>query len=182
MNDLYQQEAEVLKVLQQKIDGGDISIKDIQEFKLNYESLFEESRMLMKISDRLQKKLDTANKKISEKNDEILLKNQNLKEAIDKLVQARVGKKASTIMFTAAIILFVSEEIYLEPLVEYFVNYHYLILILKGGVALSLKFFESILESYFVNSEKKRILKESKKGELLAESSPANSVLSLEKG
>ena len=34
---------------------------------------------------------------------------------------------------------------------------------MKGGIALSLKFFESILESYFVKGEKKKILAESKK-------------------
>jgi len=162
MNDLFQQEAIIIKEIQEKIDAEDLYLDDVVEFKKNYESLSEESGMLMKISDRLQKKLDTANKKISEKNDEIILKNENLKEAIEKLVKARVGKKASTIMFTAAIILFVSEEIYLEPLVEYFVNYHYLILLLKAGVALCLKFFESALEGYFVNSEKRKIVNESK--------------------
>lgn len=162
MTNLYQHEEEALEVIQKKLDDDNCTMNDVREFKDVYQNLFEESRMMIKISDRLQKKLDTAKKKVQEKNEEVLEKNQSLKEAIEKLAKARVGKKASTIMFTMAIFLFVSEELYIEPFVEYFADYSYLIWILKGGIALSLKFFESFLESYFVGGEKKKILIESR--------------------
>ena len=48
------------------------------------------------------------------------------------------------------------------PLLEYFVGYAYLILILKGAVAIGLKSFESILENIFVNGAKKKIVKEAR--------------------
>jgi len=69
-----------------------------------------------------------------------------------------VGKKASTIMFTAATVLFVTEEIYLGPLIEYFVNFSFLILAVKGGIAIALKGIEGFLETILTRGEKKKIL------------------------
>jgi hypothetical protein len=162
MNDLYQIEDEILLNFQRKLDTNSVRHEDMVKFKEHYESLAAESQVMLKISDRLQKRLDTANTKIKEKNNEIVQKNLKLKEAIEKLAEARVGKRASTIMFTVAILLFVSEEIYLGPLIEYFVNFSYLILLFKGGIALILKTVESFLESFFTKGEQKKILTEAR--------------------
>lgn len=162
MDILYQREDKILENFQKKIDDNSFTLDDIKEFKSHYESLTAESQVMLKISDRLQKRLDTANVKITQKNEEILQKNTKLKEAIEKLAEARVGKKASTIMFTVAILLFMSEEIYLGPLVEYFINFSYLILLFKGGIALVLKGIETFLETYFTKAEKKKILMEAR--------------------
>ncbi len=158
MNVLYQKEDNILENFQKKIEEKSMTYEDMIEFKEAYESLTAESQVMLKISDRLQKRLDTANVKITQKNEEIQQKNTKLKEAIEKLAEARVGKKASTIMFTVAILLFVSEEIYLGPLIEYFVNFSFLILFIKGGIALMLKVLEGLLESSLTKGEKKKIL------------------------
>ncbi len=158
MDKLYQREDRILESFTKKLDDKSYTYEDVVEFKSNYESLAAESQVMLKISDRLQKRLDNANTKILQKNDEILLKNSKLKEAIEKLAEARVGKKASTIMFTLAILLFVSEEIYLGPLIEYFINFSYLILLIKGGIALLLKVVESFLETLLTRGQKKEIL------------------------
>ncbi|MBV6642294.1 MAG: hypothetical protein KI791_16370 [Cyclobacteriaceae bacterium] len=160
MSSLFQDENDILEDFQKKIDNKSYTHEDIIAFKEQFESQTAESQVMLKISDRLQKRLDTANTKIKEKNDEIVTKNEKLNEALDNLMKARVGKKASTIMFTATILLFVSEELYVGPLLEYFVGYAYLILILKGVVAIGLKSFESVLENIFVSSAKKEIVKE----------------------
>ncbi len=160
MSSLFQDENDILEDFQKKIDNKSYTHEDIIAFKEQFEGQTAESQVMLKISDRLQKRLDTANTKIKEKNDEIVSKNEKLNEALDNLMKARVGKKASTIMFTATILLFVSEELYVGPLLEYFVGYAYLILILKGLVAIGLKSFESVLENIFVNGAKRKIVKD----------------------
>lgn len=162
MSRLFKDENEVLEEFQKKIDNKSYSHEDIIEFKELFEGQTAESQVMLKISDRLQKRLDTANTKIKEKNEEIINKNEKLNEALDNLMKARVGKKASTIMFTITILIFISEEYYLGPLLEYFVGYAYLILILKGVVAIGLKSFEGVLESIFVNGAKKKIIKQAR--------------------
>ncbi len=160
MNNLFIDENEKLEEFQKKIDDRSYTHEDIVAFKELFEGQTAESQVMMRISDRLQKRLDNANTKIREKNEEIVNKNEKLNEALDNLMKARVGKKASTIMFTATILIFVSEELYLGPMVEYVISYAYLILILKGLVAIGLKSFETILENIFVNQAKKKIVKE----------------------
>lgn len=162
MDNLYQGEDKILSDFQRKIDEKSFTIEDVIAFKANYENLTAESQVMLRISDRLQKRLDSANSKITLKNEEILVKNEKLKEAIEKLAEARVGKKASTIMFTLAIVLFVSEEIYLGPLVEYFINFSYLILLFKGGIAILLKGIESLLEAWLTKGQKRQILEEAR--------------------
>ncbi|XOV91688.1 MAG: hypothetical protein ACFHWX_15925 [Bacteroidota bacterium] len=162
MSRLYRDENEVLEDFQKKIDTKSYTHEDIVAFKELFEGQTAESQVMLKISDRLQKRLDTANTKIKEKNEEIVNKNEKLNEALDNLMKARVGKKASTIMFTITILIFISEEYYLGPFLEYLVGYAYLILILKGVVAIGLKSFESVLENIFVNGAKKKIIKEAR--------------------
>ncbi len=158
MSKLFEEEDEILEEFQKKIDDKSYSHEDVIAFKRKFEDQTAESQVMLRIGDRLQQRLDMANLKIKEKSDEIASKNNKLNQALDNLIKARVGKKASTIMFTITILLFISEEVYIEPLVEYFVGYLYLILILKGVVALILKSFESVLENIFVNREKKKIV------------------------
>lgn len=160
MNKFFLDENDILEEFQKKIDNKSYTHEDVVAFKELFEGQTAESQVMMRISDRLQKRLDNANTKIKEKNEEIVSKNEKLNEALDNLMKARVGKKASTIMFTATILIFVSEEVYLGPLVEMFTGYAYLILVLKGLIAIGLKSFESVLENIFVNSAKKKIVKE----------------------
>lgn len=156
---LYHQEEHHLKSFREKVKNKDVFIEDIEGFVNGYEDLLNETKVITRISDRLQKKLDKANQKIHSQNVQISKANADLKDTIGKLAKARVGKKASTIMFTAAIVLFVSEEYYLSPVVEQYINLPYLSLALKGMIALMLKFVESGLEGYYLKQEKSKIMK-----------------------
>ena len=163
--ELYHEEIRKLKDFRSKLDTHAIYQNDLDEFSDHYEDLVAQSNVITRVSDRLQKKLDTANILIKEQNEDIKLKNLELENTIKQLVEARVGRKASTIIFTLAIVLFVSEEVFLEDIIESYVSMPYLDLIIKGGIALSLKFFESGLESFFLNQEKRKIIKQEKKEE-----------------
>ncbi|MEQ9426357.1 MAG: hypothetical protein RJQ09_18170 [Cyclobacteriaceae bacterium] len=158
---LYHQEEKELTDFKKKIEEDHVFLDDIETFVNKYEDLLNETKVITKISDRLQKKLDTANQKIQSQNTQITKKNEELGVTIDKLTKARVGRKASTIILTVAIILFVSEEFYLEAVIEEYVNIPYLGLGIKLLIALILKFLESGLEGFYMNREKDKIIKDS---------------------
>ncbi|REE02181.1 hypothetical protein [Marinoscillum furvescens] len=165
--ELYHEEIKKLKDFRSRLDTHAIYKQDLESFSDDYEELVAQAKVITRVSDRLQKKLDNANLQIREQNDEIKLKNTELEKTIQQLVQARVGRKASTIMFTLAIVLFISEEFFLEEMIESYVSIPYLGLIIKGLIALGLKFFESALETFFLNQEKKKIIAQERKEEEL---------------
>lgn len=160
MDKLFQEERQAINDFEEKIKTETFTQEDLISFKDKFKALTDESQVMCQISDRLQKKLDAANNKIKEKNEEINLKNEKLNDAIQKMLKAQLGKKASTIMLTVTIIFFVTEEIYLEPVVEYLFGYASLVLVLKGLIAISLKGFESGLEAILEKITKQRILKQ----------------------
>lgn len=163
--ELYHEEIKRLKDFRIRLDTHAIYKADLEAFSDDYEELVAQAKVITRVSDRLQKKLDNANVQIREQNEEIKEKNVELENTISQLVQARVGRKASTIMFTLAIILFLSEEMFLEDFIDSMVTFPYLDLIIKGAIAIGLKFFEGGLESFFLNQEKKKILAQEKKQE-----------------
>lgn len=163
LRDLYHEEEETLKGFRNKIRYENLTRKDLLEFTEHYQDLLAQSKVITRVSDRLQSKLNKANDKIKEQNEEITEKNQLLENTISQLVRARVGRKASTIILTVAIILFLSEELFLEKILDDLVNNSlYLSLGIKGGIALFLKFLEGGLETFFVKQEQLKILKEGK--------------------
>lgn len=160
--ELYHEEIKKLKDFRSKLDSHVIYKEDVDLFADDFEEMVAQAKVITRVSDRLQKKLDNANVQIRSQNDEITEKNAELEVTIKQLAEARVGKRASTIMFTLAIILFVSEEFFLERWIEDIVSIWYIDLMIKGLLALFLKFFESGLESFFLNQEKKKILAKEK--------------------
>lgn len=157
--ELYHDEVKKLKDFRVRLDTHAIYRKDLEDFTDDYEDLVAQAKVITRVSDRLQKKLDNANIQIREQNDEIKVKNLQLEQTIKDLAVAKVGRKASTIMFTLAIILFVSEEYFLEEIIDSYVSIPYMGLVVKGLIALGLKFFESALEAFFLNQEKRKIIK-----------------------
>ncbi len=160
--ELYHEEIKKLKDFRVRLDTHAIYKKDLEDFSDDYEDLVAQAKVITRVSDRLQKKLDNANIQIREQNDEIKDKNLELEKTIKDLAEAKVGRKASTIMFTLAIILFLSEEFFLEDIIESNVSIPYVGLMAKGLIAIVLKFFESGLESFFLNQEKRKIIKQEK--------------------
>lgn len=159
MKDLFTEEERVLSGYRRKIENQDIYLEDAESFASNYKDLIDQTRVITRISDRLQKKLDMANQKIKSQNHEIGQKNELLENTIIELTRAKVSKKASTILLTLALILFISEQYLLEPFIESYVIIPYLGIVLKGLIAFSLKFFETGIENYFMKKEQGEILK-----------------------
>ena len=160
MKELYHEEQKILSDYLEKVKKEEIFLEDAFSFALYYKELLDQSKVITKVSDRLQKKLDQANQKIKTQNEQIKDKNVELQNTIEELTQARVSKKASTVLLTLAIVLFVSEEHLLSPIIEQNIELPFVGLGVKGLIALGLKFLEGGLEGYFMKREQKRILEE----------------------
>lgn len=91
-------------------------------------------------------KLRDQAKEINEINKNLQLKNQLLKDTIDQLIKARIGKKASTIVLLIAVCLFILSEGFLEPWVEGFTDSPAVGFFFKGIIALLLKPIDIVVE------------------------------------
>ncbi|MEM9324536.1 MAG: hypothetical protein AAGA85_02725 [Bacteroidota bacterium] len=165
--ELYQDEIDNLKAFRQKIDTKAIFKEDLDDFSNYYEELIAQAKVITRVSDRLQKKLDNANIQIQDQNVEIKDKNLELGTTLDQLAKAKVGKRASTILYTVAIGIFIVEQVFLEPLIEQKlaeeeVNVPYIGLMILAVLFILVKLLESSLEGYFMKKEKKRILEKEK--------------------
>lgn len=156
--DLYYDEINNLRNFRSKIDTHAVYKEDLDQFSDEYEELIAQAKVITRVSDRLQKKLDNANIQIKDQNDEIKFKNIELKSTVDQLAQAKVGKRASTIMLIVAFILFIAEQALLEPLIQEHIDIPYIGLGILGLLFFLVKVLESSLEKYFMNKEKQKIL------------------------
>lgn len=156
--ELYYDEVSSLRKFRSKIETHAIFKEDLEDFSNEYEELIAQAKVITRVSDRLQKKLDNANLQIREQNEEIKEKNVELSQTIEQLAKARVGRRASTIMLTVGLGLFILEQIFIEPILQQHVNIPFL----NYGILIVLfflvKVFESSLEKYFMDKEKKKIL------------------------
>ncbi len=177
--ELYYEELSNLHQFREKIDNHAIYRKDLEGFSDQYEELVAQAKVITRVSDRLQKKLDNANTQIRSQNEEIKDKNTLLEDTIQQLAKARVGRRASTIMLTVALSLFVAEQILIQPMIDD-IMLRYLperftfigSLIVLGILFFIVKFLEGRLESYFLDQEKKKILAQEKEVEQNIQASP----------
>ena len=160
--ELYYDEIDSLRKFRSKIETHAIYKEDLDAFSDEYEELIAQAKVITRVSDRLQKKLDNANLQIRDQNEEIKNKNIELADTVDQLAKAKVGKRASTIMLTVAIILFILEQILLEPIIEENIDVPYVGLGILALLFFLIKFLEGGLEKYFMNQEKKKILEREK--------------------
>lgn len=163
--ELYYDEIDSLRKFRSKIETHAIYKEDLDAFSDEYEELIAQAKVITRVSDRLQKKLDNANLQIRDQNEEIKDKNMELADTVDQLAQAKVGKRASTIMLTVAVLLFILEQIFIEPIIEENIDIPYVGLGILGLLFFMVKFFEGALEKYFMNKEKKKILEREKQEE-----------------
>jgi hypothetical protein len=132
-----------------------------EEFKNlhgNYTELIDQIVLITRISDRLQKKLDQTNEKLSELNSALEDKNIQLQNTIDDLVKARVGRRATTIVFIFALVLFVFSEALIEPYIDSYADNIYISLAIKAVIAMSIKPLEMLVENSMMKSARKRRL------------------------
>lgn len=159
--ELYHEEIKRLKDFRTKLESNSIYKEQLDDFSDDYEELVAQAKVITRVSDRLQKKLDGANIQIRESNDQIKVKNSELTKTIDQLDKAKVGRRASTIMLTVALVLFVTEQVFIEPMIEAnFGNVYYLNYVILIVLFFLVKFLESRLEAFFLNQTKKKIIEE----------------------
>jgi hypothetical protein len=158
--ELYHEEVSNLENFKSKIDSHALFKEDLVEFSEQYEELVAQAKVITRVSDRLQKKLDSANVQIQSQNEEIKDKNFKLEDTIEQLAKAKVGRRASTIMLVVALLLFFLEQWLIQPKVEEYFSSP----LISVGILIILffmvKFFESALEGYFMNQQKKKIIKQ----------------------
>ena len=157
-HELYYDEIDSLRRFRAKIETHAIYKEDLDSFSDEYEELVAQAKVITRVSDRLQKKLDNANLQIREQNEEIKDKNIQLADTVDQLAKAKVGRRASTILFTVAVVLFILEQLLLEPIIEQYFETKFISLGVLGLLFVLVKFSEGAMESYFMNREKKKIL------------------------
>lgn len=160
MKELYHDEVSNLDKFRKKIDSRTIYKEDLEFFSEQYEELIAQAKVITRVSDRLQKKLDNANTQIREQNSEITEKNSELESAINQLVAAKVGRKASTILFIVTIALLIIEEYAIDPLLENLTGSDFISIGIKIATAVVAKLLEGRLEDYFLSKEKAKIIRD----------------------
>jgi hypothetical protein len=155
---LFSEEAKIADQFQGLLKNDSLAGADDYKMALSslsekYKELLDQTKFLTKISDRLENRLHTANQSLEEKNIE-------LKETLDELTKARVGKKAFTIIYVIAAFLFVFEEYFVGPFLGMMGNLMLGGILIKLAIALLLKPAESLLE----NSLLKRLVKNKRNG------------------
>lgn len=162
---LFSQEAQVLtdtrKVLAREGVTKDELENELAKFCDSYEELLDQSKLITKVSDRLQKKINKAN-------DDLELKNIQLEDTLESLNRAKVGRKATTITLVIFIIVFLVAEWGVEPHIDEYTATHFegywTILSLQLGskaiLALLLKPIEMVVEKILLKQAEKDIKKQ----------------------
>lgn len=157
--ELYHEEVDNLNNFKSKIDSHALFKEDLEEFSNQYEELVAQAKVITRVSDRLQKKLDGANVQIQAQNEEIKDKNLKLEDTIDQLAKAKIGRRASTIMLGVALLLFYAEQWLIQPKIEQYFSSPLISVGILVVLFFLVKYLESGLEGYFMNKQKKKIIK-----------------------
>jgi hypothetical protein len=160
---LFEREQNILRNAKKSLvsEGVDVDIVkgQLSEIIGDYEDLLDQSKLITKVSDRLQKKIIKATTAVEEKNAE-------LQQTIDALTKAKVGRKAATMTLGIAIGLFLVGEGFIEPQIDKWVagtdlaqyrfdNVNFVGLGLKAGLALLIRPIEKIVQKRMMNKAMK---------------------------
>lgn len=161
---IYQQEADYLQKSKDFLKKSGYSREEIQlEYKQlleNYEELIDQVKIITKISDRLQKKLNKTNDKLELTNDQLNDTNLKLNETIDALTEAKIGRRAGTIVMFVVIALFIVSEVWIEPIIDQNIDNSWVGLGLKLAVAILIKPGEDLTNKYMLKRARKKQLAE----------------------
>ena len=101
---LFENEINILKASKIFLAKENITLEEYRDhltsLNQDYEDLVDQSKLITKVSDRLQKKINRVN-------DELGDKNVALQESLDALTKAKVGRKATTIVLVIFIVVFI---------------------------------------------------------------------------
>ena len=149
---LFRSEALILELSKNFLKKEDITFDEykdsFKELCFNYSELLDQTKLITRVSDKLQNKLNSAYESLETKNIE-------LQSTIDELTKARVGRKAQTIILFLGLSLFILEELILEPFIDNYSTNIWLSLSIKLIIALLLKPLESFIESFLLKAAKK---------------------------
>jgi hypothetical protein len=151
---LFKSETQILEKCEQLLTKDEVTVDEYKEsFKelcFNYSELLDQSRLITRVSDKLQNKLNSAYEAVE-------VKNIELRNTIDELTKARVGRKAQTIILFIGLSLFVLEELVLEPIVDKATgNDIWVSLGIKLVIAFLLKPLESFVEGWLLTKANKK--------------------------
>jgi hypothetical protein len=112
---------------------------ELKRLTHKYKNLLDQTRFLTWISGRLERKLQRTNR-------ELFKKNQDLQQTLNDLTKAEAGKSAYAIIYFIAIVLFVLEELFIEPLINLFSTSVGYSILIKLVIVLILKLSEGFIE------------------------------------
>lgn len=132
------------------------------KLKLQHQELIELNANLdWKVKQRTNALLD-ANRKIKNyasslktSNEQLAHNNNRLRETLDELTQTKIGKKATTIAFGVAFVLFLLSEAVIDPIIDGHYNNFIMGLGFKSIIALLFKPIEMGIE-YWLNQARKK--------------------------
>ena len=163
---IYQREMDFLEKSKAFLKRNEYSKEELQlnykQLLENYEELIDQVKIITKISDRLQKKLNKTNEKLEQTNNQLHDTNIKLNETIDALTEAKIGRKAATIVMFVAIALFIVSEVWIEPIIEQHFGKGLVGLGLKLVVAILIKPGEDMTNKYMLKQARKKQLEEAK--------------------
>ncbi len=151
---LFKSETQILEKCESLLTKEGVTLEEykdsFKELCFNYSELLDQSRLITRVSDKLQNKLNSAYEAVE-------VKNIELRNTIDELTKARVGRKAQTIILFIGLSLFILEELVLEPIVDTATgNNVWFSLGIKLVIAFLLKPLESFVESWLLKAAKKK--------------------------
>jgi hypothetical protein len=164
---IYHRELENLEQSKQFLKRNEYSKMELQlEFKKlveHYEELIDQVKIITKISDRLQGKLNKTNEALELSNVQLAELNNQLNQTIDELTEARIGRRAATLVMIMAIGLFIISEVAIEPMIDdYFGDNYFVGLSLKLIVAILIKPGEEFTNKYMLRKARKKQLAQAK--------------------
>lgn len=139
---LFKNETNVLNHYRELVysDSSHVETKQaLEKLTHKYKNLLEQTRFLTWISGRLERKLHRTNKELFEKNNK-------LQSTLNELTKARAGRSAYAIIYFIAIVLFVLEEYFVEPVINMFGDNASYSILFKLTIVLMLKVSEGFIE------------------------------------
>jgi hypothetical protein len=154
---LFRRENKILEQYQEMSSRGatpEETAEGLKRLVSKYEDLLLQTRFMTWVSGRLERKLQRTNR-------ELVNNNQTLQTTLDELTKAEASRSAYAIIYFIAIVLFVLEELLIEPFITKLggsVGYGILIKLL---IVLILKGAEGIIEKKI--TRQRRIVSKPKK-------------------
>lgn len=139
---LFKNEFKILNHYREMVtqDASHFETKTALEHLTNkYKALLEQTRFLTWISGRLERKLHRKNR-------ELFQQNNRLQNTLNALTKAEAGRSAYAIIYFIAIVLFVLEEYFVEPVISMFGDNVGYSILFKLIIVLMLKVSEGFIE------------------------------------